>query len=363
METQLRPVYTAGQVTGEWVTQALSSAGLISDEQVTDVQCVPCGTGQLADSYRLSLTYDRPTDAPPTVVAKFPSEDPTSREFARANGFYRSEIEFYRNLRSGLKLNAPHAIYAALDDNEVDFALLMEDIGAARSVDQNQGCSPDDAANVVRQAAMLHAGSWGQENLRQYPWLQSIVGAFVEVTKNFPEITELFRQNFGDLVREECFDEAEKSLAAAEAWIDVLQRPLCLWHSDFRADNILFDARGQQGLVTVLDWQTLGFGSGTIDISHFITLSLETEVRRTHERDLLKEYHDALVANGVENYSFDECLDDYRANSLYSLQSGIHAANQVKRPPRGDEMWRIWVERATAQVQDQETVKVLTSRR
>ncbi|WP_216892450.1 oxidoreductase family protein [Nocardia alni] len=363
MYTNLRPAYKVNEVTTEWLEQALREARLINGDKITHLEYSACGTGQLADSYRFSISYDRPSSGPKTVVAKFPSEDPTSREFARANGFYKSEIEFYQTIRPGLDLSAPVALFAALDANECDFMLVMEDIGETRSVDQNAGCTPDDAANVVRQAAMLHAGSWGNKKLQQVPWLKSIGSAFVQVTENFSDITNMFRSNFGDVVSEECFQVAEKSLSASRAWIDVLQRPVCLWHSDFRADNLLFDAGNQNGLVTVLDWQTLGYGSGTIDMSHFLTLSLETEVRRQHEEGLVKEYHEALVSNGVEGYSLEECWQDYRVNSLYSLQSGIFAANQVKRTPRGDEMWRIWVERATVQVQDHDTIELLTRRR
>ena len=43
----------------------------------------PIGTGQMADSARVFLTYDRDDAGPATIVAKFPSHDPVSRATAR----------------------------------------------------------------------------------------------------------------------------------------------------------------------------------------------------------------------------------------------------------------------------------------
>ena len=39
-----------------------------------------------------------PGSGPATLVGKFASPDPTSREFGGRSGYYRSEIGFYREL-------------------------------------------------------------------------------------------------------------------------------------------------------------------------------------------------------------------------------------------------------------------------
>jgi hypothetical protein len=49
-----------------------------------------------------------------------------------------------------------------------------------------------------------------------------------------------------------------------------------------------------------------------IDVANCVRGQLEPEVRRTAESQLLRLYHDALVANGVQDYTFEQCLTDYR---------------------------------------------------
>ena len=77
-------------VDAAWLTRVLREAGRIDAECVIDVQRAPCGVGQLADSFRFTVRYDRPSKAPSTWVAKFASRDATSREFGCTSGYYRS---------------------------------------------------------------------------------------------------------------------------------------------------------------------------------------------------------------------------------------------------------------------------------
>ena len=86
--------------------------------------------------------------------------------------------------------------------------------------------------------------------------------------------------------------------------------PGTLIHKDVQADNIFFaDADGE---VILIDWQMATVGRCVIDAASWIRGQLEPEVRRTVESQLLRSYHDALVANGVQDYTFEECKSDYR---------------------------------------------------
>lgn len=62
----------------------------------------------------------------------------------------------------------------------------------------------------------------------------------------------------------------------------------------------------------VLDWQDMSVGRGPTDVAFFLGSSMSIEGRRSHEQALLKLYHDTLCKNGVANYTFDQCWDDYR---------------------------------------------------
>src|SRR5207249_231747 len=103
---------TPEALTPEWLTQALRSGGILDGTNVVGVQTCPLGTGQMCDSVRISLTYDGPTEAPPTVVAKLPAADPTSRNTAMMLRNYVKEVSFYRELVGGLAIRTPRVYHA-----------------------------------------------------------------------------------------------------------------------------------------------------------------------------------------------------------------------------------------------------------
>ena len=248
-------VVAADAVDTAWLSAVLREAGRIGSEQIVDVQRAPCGVGQLADSFRFSVRYDRPSPAPSTWVAKFASRDATSREFGRSSGYYRSEIGFYRELASRLPVSVPVAVHAALDANQTDFVLLMEDLAPARQVDQLDGCSADQSARVLEQAAALHANSWHSAELAAVDWLQSPLKIFSHATDAFADIVQRFPELCGDLVPDQDLQEAARLITHADAWKQAFSTPQCLWHSDLRADNVMFDAAGGERPVVILDWQ------------------------------------------------------------------------------------------------------------
>lgn len=345
-------VVAVDAVDAQWLGAVLRKAGRIGAERIVDLQRAPCGVGQLADSFRFTVTYDRPTRAPSTWVAKFASRDATSREFGRSSGYYRSEIGFYRDLAAQVPVSVPVAVHAALDGNQTDFVLLMEDLAPARQVDQLEGCSADESARVLEQAAALHARSWHSAELAALDWLQSPLKIFNHVTDAFADIVQRFPELGGDLVPEPDLREAAKLIAHAERWKRVFSTPQCLWHSDLRADNVMFDAAGGRRPVVVLDWQGLGYGLGTIDVAYWLGTSMATEARRAHERALVDHYHAALIGHGVRDYDRERCWNDYRRNAIHGLQIGVFGLGAVKRSPRGDRMWQNWIERTAAQVRD-----------
>ncbi|MGH8008434.1 MAG: hypothetical protein ACREQ3_15675, partial [Candidatus Binatia bacterium] len=73
-------------------------------------------------------------------------------------------------------------------------------------------------------------------------WLKGPVNIFTEVTDTFADMVRNFSALCGDLVPQSDLAEAAKLTAHAAAWTRVLRDPQCLWHSDLRADNVLFDA-------------------------------------------------------------------------------------------------------------------------
>jgi hypothetical protein len=137
-DTQTVPLVHGPQdLTTAWCDAAIGAR--LGGAHVTDVRLEPVGTGQVADTVRLHLTYDRPGAGPPTLVAKIPSADETSFEGARATRTYEIEATFYRTLAADLPLRTPECWYAAHDGETNAYVVLMEDVAPARKGDQMHG--------------------------------------------------------------------------------------------------------------------------------------------------------------------------------------------------------------------------------
>src|SRR5262245_48332624 len=83
----------------EWLTSVLRQAGLLERSAVAGFTAETVGTGQMGTSVRYRMHYDgQAAHAPPTVVCKFASADPTSRATGLALRTYEVEVSFYRDL-------------------------------------------------------------------------------------------------------------------------------------------------------------------------------------------------------------------------------------------------------------------------
>ena len=66
----------------------------------------------------------------------------------------------------------------------------------------------------------------------------------------------------------------------------------------------------------VFDWEFCARSRGACDIATFISESFPPHQRKAHEMALLRTYHSTLVRHGVHDYTFEECLHDYRLSML-----------------------------------------------
>ena len=60
----------------DWLQRALDRAGVLDGARITTFATQPIGTGQVGDTVRITLGYDRASPTlPPTIAAKLPSRD------------------------------------------------------------------------------------------------------------------------------------------------------------------------------------------------------------------------------------------------------------------------------------------------
>jgi hypothetical protein len=363
----------------EELTPAWLSAILGADGEIERVALEPIGTGQMSESRRVRIEYADSHDRgarPPSVVIKTASEDAASRSTGVGLGIYEREVRFYRELapRIGGPLAACHA--AVIDPLEGWFTIVLEDVVDAVQGDQIAGCSVSDASLAMRELARLHAPVFADPQLGATPWLNQ------QSPLNQALLTQLFEgflERYGERVAPEHRAVCRRFFESSDGWIAERRPPLGLVHGDYRLDNLLFraggttrdrraprgasahpaaDARDQRGLVTV-DWQTVGWGEVMTDASYFIGGALSTEDRRAHERELVREYYEALAQNGVRDFGWEDCWEGYRRQAFLGILMTVAPAMLVERTERGDEMFLVSLARYAQRVIDLVALELL----
>ncbi len=345
---------SAAELTPEFLTQALAEH--TSGAMVSTVSAVPIGTGQVAETLRLTLSWKTPNAGPAVLIAKVPSTNPISLNAAKTMRNYELEVMFYRDLAATVGVNCPSCFFADHDAATDGFALLLADQNPAVQGDQLGGCSPDEAAAAVNELVGLHAPRWNDSTLEDcdLAWLNrgGLAGAaFAQLVAGlFPE----FLQRYEDRLSPEL---ARSVILLGENLTPYLAErpgPRTLTHNDFRLDNLLFGSER----VSVVDFQTVSYGYPLADLAYFVGGSLLPEARAEHEHALVEQYHRGLLAQGIE-ISWTDCWDGYRRYAFEGLLMAVMASLGVERTERGDEMFMVMAERSATHARELESADLI----
>jgi aminoglycoside phosphotransferase (APT) family kinase protein len=295
---------------GEEGIRRLVSEAFGTETLISDPTEIGGGRGTFSDVYHLRLVpagrrSHRPSTAaggtaspqqtPATVVAKLPA-DSANRDAAATIGAYDREDIAYRYLVPHSPIAAP-VCFARIADGSTA-AFLLEDLTGHRFVDQIQGLQAHDAAAVAEQLARLHrfwtseltapGNPVGRHNVRRATVsalsterLEAGLGA---LRRQWAEIGDETVAAFAAVVneRERLVERFAAGMAGSAA-----PGQLTLCHGDPRADNLCF---GADGTPVLFDWQQIAVQFGEADLAWLAATSLEPDVRRRCEADLLDVY-------------------------------------------------------------------------
>jgi len=319
---------TFNEVTPQWLSEVL-------DANVTSFESekIGEGVGLMGDIYRVELNYaSNESEMPPSVVVKLPSSFEENRQQGIALGMFEAEVKFYDELGEATGTGLPNIHFASINSGTAEFVIVMEDLCNLTMVDQAAGMSQRQALAAVRVLAKIHAAWWGKVQTDELEWIPSMVGPRIEyVDQILPQIYPVFAQTFesglpeGGAELTQLFSQSYLKLNKALAE----RAPWTLAHQDYRVENMLFgDASNDE--VVVIDWQGIGRGPGAYDLAYLIGGSMDTELRRMHERDLVDAYHAELLAEGVNDYSAEAAWEDYGfAHLLGGLATSIFAGGTL----------------------------------
>jgi hypothetical protein len=361
--------YLNGPDGPSWFSEMCETQGLAGGSRVKSVTARPVGTGQVGESVRFDLTWegDATLGRPSSVIGKFPSQDPQTRQTAKMVQTYEREFGFYSSLQPRVSIRTPQAYYIAIDPPTGDFTLIMEDLRGAVQGDQLGGCDLSAAVLIAKAAAGLHGPTWdiasqpadlADSNLE---WL-----AFPDeaTTRDREALFQAVLPGFCDRYGTRIGSEA----VAAAHWLsgrlpdlhhalkDLSDVALCVTHNDFRLDNMLFGSDPDTPALTTVDWQTLSAGYGPVDIAYALGSGMVPELRERHEQEIFEQYLTCLgtvpgsKVGEVSPSMREQMWEAYRLGSTSGLAMAVIASMIVVRTERGDEMFSVMAERHAAQM-------------
>jgi aminoglycoside phosphotransferase (APT) family kinase protein len=327
---------TRSDITPEWLTEVLSRS-LGAEVIVRAVEVSPLGTGQMGSLHRVRIDYDgKQGEAPASVAIKQAAVSPSVRAACAAMGIYEAETHFYRDAARLFGDSVPHCFLAEIDSKTAWFTLVIEDFeGRAKVGHPATDCTVDRAAQVVVQLAARQAAVLGVTGIAALPWLDKPMGE--RMFASAAGALDRFLERFGDSLDDHQLRLFERFLPRAVDWVRSWPNPQTLSHGDFRLDNLMFGVENQAAPLIILDWQTVKLAPPVLDVAYYLSSCLPPRILHVSQRELVREYHDALSAAGVGNYSFDQCWNDFRRISPYGMVMSALGA-QAAQTERGDAM-------------------------
>jgi hypothetical protein len=319
---------SSNAVTPAWLTEVLQT-----DFPGTRVRAAERidGHSGTTDRVRLALSYEKignGEEPPASVFCKFAPAAHSNRLFVNLMELGKTEIRCYQEILPGAPIETPRCHHASSRGTAQRFALVMEDLGASnvRFTDSSQPLTADDARLVVRELARLHAAFWESPRFaHDLAWLKSYPDNPNWPIERLVSALALPRgvRKFPELVPDQLRGAAERIIAGRDRLEAVwASGPQTLVHGDSHVGNLYFPA----GTVGFLDWQVVRRGQGMRDVSYFLTNSLPTEIRRSHQRDLIGHYLKELQEHGISGPDPAEAWEQYRLHALYTWIAAVFTA-------------------------------------
>jgi aminoglycoside/choline kinase family phosphotransferase len=293
------------------------------DVSVASVRVLDATDGS-ASRVRIAVTYDPGRDAglPPTIFVKrnlehfnFPSE------------MYSNEVRIYRDVLPLLDVEQPDVYAVEAADGEVEFTILLEDLGTrqgGRLGIVTQPNTVEEVAAVLDTVAAVHAAWWGGARLdRELRWL----------TPPHANAPMLFWRDIGPRLARRHMERGHRApLVDRTIWTDEAlwtgfdrlldamdTTPHTLLHGDVHASNVYYVSGGDGTRGGLLDWQLALRGCWALDLTYLLTTALDPDQLVDNEHDLIDHYLGRLAAAGIAPPRHDAAWELYRRHVLYGV--------------------------------------------
>lgn len=292
----------------------------------------------------LTLTYDREeAPAPRSLVVKVSSSTERYRQIGDFYNAYEREAKFYEFAAAQSPIRLARCFGSEVDTATGAHFLYLEDLRSLSAGDQVRGLTPQQTGACLETIGRFHAAWWNSPQFASFTWLPDRNLRAARYQAAWPKFHEIVgpRLSAGQrALGARLYERFDDCLAAVE------RHPQTIAHSDFRADNLLFDPASTDDPVVIVDWQLANRGNGLMDVARLLCGSMPAADRARCEFVLLRRYHEQLVRGGVRDYSFEQAVTAYRQAVLLCLYYPvtIHEAEEAAGP-RGQALAHAQIER------------------
>jgi aminoglycoside phosphotransferase (APT) family kinase protein len=331
---------TPTDITAEWLSELMGrrvDAIAVCDEEH--------GTATRA---RLALTGD---GVPATVFVKTTPTRPIERLFNNVYGLGEAEAVFYQVVAREIADCTPNVYGARWDSRTGRSVVVIEDLAArgTRFADASVSCTAEEAATMARTLAGLHRKYWesprfGTDLSRFSPagspvqWFGTYSSALLaRVPHRYDDVID-------DGFRRDALLLHTRREEVARIWRSL---PQSLLHGDTHRGNLGFHDNG----LTLFDWQVTGQGPALKDLAYFAATSLDPDLRRSIERDLVRDYVDTVTVGGGPDITEAAAWDQYRLLVVTGYIAAAFTAVFAERL-QSDGTMRPALARAVAAVRD-----------
>jgi hypothetical protein len=300
-------------LTAETLTHWLHDAGTLPRGAVTDMRIELDIEAPISRLIFLTAAYsaEAPADLPRSLVVKSPHIRPS-------NG--NSEGQFYRQLAPAIGIPPLVRCLAAIEDTDTG-TLVLEDLRATH--DHPPWPLPPsrhDCEIALDALARVHAQWWEAPTLGHGVGKPHSTESLTTMVQDIAAHLPAFSDALGDAFTVEGRNVYERVFSSSlKPWLRLTdQRSLTIIHGDAHTWNFLFPRSGE-GPAFLIDWQLWHVDVGARDLAYLMALHWYPGRRREFERPLVRHYHEGLLAQGCEDYSFDELWLDYRRCAVRNL--------------------------------------------
>jgi thiamine kinase-like enzyme len=319
------------RATPDWLTGVLRERGVLSGGRVMSVDR-RASTILNSYSYHLEVSYsdDAPGDAPRRLFLKMSKEPEWGRE----------EVAFYRFVQDkGADLPMLVPCYDAAYSEESGMShMLLADLSATHITPVTKAQllagetmpAQEHLEQMVDAIAGFHAYWWEHPQLgKGFASIRTQLdgaGAYKEYTERRMREWALFVEQAGHMITSEERELYEKTLSYfAGLWDRYLadrfgdMRAITLSQGDCYFIQFLCPTAPGQENAYLIDFDSVSANLPAYDLVYMFATFWTPEQRKEmgREEKLLRRYHNALLAHGVEGYSWHDLMMDYRLCVLY----------------------------------------------